>query len=275
MKTTTIVSMKFLKLKRRLNLPHFQAVGVLESLWVFATSNAQDGGIGRHSNEDLAAALEWQGDPDKLIDDLVHTGWLDAHPECRLCIHDWEEHAPNFVKAVVAKKKLPFMKAQKSAVELATKVDNHELPTEAVELPTLSSEPSSQAKPIQTKARLDNAIANTVSLSEKCNEMSHAAELTHLWVNSKKHSNQNEHHVAVLGQMTEKLRLGKLKFEKIKSAIQDPERDRTETLWRFWDRIEKPMKQQAWRPKSVEDAMADMALDPVKSKNLELAFNGN
>jgi hypothetical protein len=267
--------MKFLKLKRRLNLPHYVTVGVLESIWMFATSNAQDGGIGRHSNEDLAAAIEWQGNPDQLIDDLVSTGWLDVHPECRLCIHDWEDHAPNYVKAVVAKKRKPFMSAQKTEVELPTKVDNPELPTQEPELPTQGSQPSSLANTSQFNLRHDNAVANTVALSESCQGMSPAAELTHYWINLKLHSNSNENHVAVLKQMTEKLRLGKLKFEKLKAEITDPDRDKTETLYKFWDRMERPIKQQAWRPKSVEDAMADMALDPVKSKNLEFAFNGN
>ena len=277
MKTTTTLSMKFLKLKRRLGLPHYIVVGVLESLWMFATNNAMDGGIGRHSNEDLAAALEWQGDPDQLIDDLVSTGWLDAHPDCRLSIHDWQDHAPNFVKAVVAKKKQPFMNPP---IELPTKAV--ELPTQAPELPTLSSEPivanpelptikSSLVKPSQVNSSQAQAVANTIALIKSCDGMTPEAELTHLYRDACKNGSRNEDFPTVLKQMAEKLRLGKITFEAIKKAILDPQRDKTEYLYGFWKRFER----QAWKPKSQQEAMTDMAADPVKSPNLEYAFNGH
>jgi hypothetical protein len=34
---------------------------------------------------------------------LVETGWLDEHAEHRLVVHDWHQHAPNWVKGVVAR----------------------------------------------------------------------------------------------------------------------------------------------------------------------------
>lgn len=271
MKTTTTLSMKFLKLKRRLGLPQYIVVGVLETLWVFATSNAMDGGIGRHSNEDLAAALEWQGCPDKLIADLVSTGWLDVHPECRLCIHDWQDHAPNFVKAVIAKKGIPFMNPP---IELPT------LSSEPIvanpELATQSSEPSSlvlpsQEKPSEFLSRQAQAVANTIALIKNCEGMTPEAELARLYKEVSENGSRNEDLPMVLRQMTEKLRLGKITFEAIKKAILDPQRDKTEYLYGFWKRFER----QAWKPKSQQEAMAEMAADPIKSPNLEYAFNGH
>lgn len=97
MKNQTIQSTKFLKLKRRLKIPTFQVVGLLESLWILTATNTPDGGIGRRSNEDIAAFMEWDDDHDCLIEHLVETGWIDKDPVHRLVIHDWTDHAPKWV----------------------------------------------------------------------------------------------------------------------------------------------------------------------------------
>lgn len=98
MKMATTESIKFKKLKRTLKLKDWQVVGVLESLWMFACRNAPEGDVGRWSNEDIAAAMEWDGDADELIAALVNERWLDESEEHRLVIHDWADHAPNWLK---------------------------------------------------------------------------------------------------------------------------------------------------------------------------------
>ena len=97
MKHSTLTSMKFLRLKRALGLPTYQVAGVLEMLWGFAATNAMDGGIGRFTNEDIAAFMEWPHDHNKLIEDLINAGWIDEREDCRLGIHDWEDHCPTWV----------------------------------------------------------------------------------------------------------------------------------------------------------------------------------
>lgn len=96
-------NLKFLKLKRRLGMPYYVVVGLLESLWLFTQTNAPHGDIGRHTNEDIASGIEWDGDHDKLINDLISCGWVDECPENRLLIHDWEDHVPNYLKGAMAK----------------------------------------------------------------------------------------------------------------------------------------------------------------------------
>lgn len=103
MKTQTPAKLKFARLKQRLKLPHFQIVGVLESLWLTTYVNAPDGNIGRLSNEEIAAAIEYDGDPDELVAALVATGWLDAHERFRLIVHDWSEHCANHHRGAYAK----------------------------------------------------------------------------------------------------------------------------------------------------------------------------
>ena len=102
MKIGTTQLIKFLHLKRSLGLTHYAAVGLLESLWMFASKNSPQGDIGKHSNEDIACMIEWDGDPDELIDTFLKYQWLDAHAEHRLVIHDWSDHAPNWLKGNLA-----------------------------------------------------------------------------------------------------------------------------------------------------------------------------
>jgi hypothetical protein len=98
MKAGTESKLKFLGLKRQLRLPFWQVVGVLEALWHTTLRNAPDGDIGRLTNEEIAAAIEWDGDADELISALVKSRWLDADPDFRLIVHDWSEHCPNYLK---------------------------------------------------------------------------------------------------------------------------------------------------------------------------------
>lgn len=98
-KKDTPSKMKFKVLKRRLGLPFYRAVGLLESLWWVTTNNAPAGDIGRLSNEEIAASLEWENDPDELIQTLIDCGWIDTHDDHRLVVHDWATHVPNWLKA--------------------------------------------------------------------------------------------------------------------------------------------------------------------------------
>lgn len=97
MKKDTISKHKFRVLKRRLAKPAYVVVGVLELLWLTTQISAVEGDIGRLSNEEIAAALEWEGDADQLVSTLVESGWLDADPEFRLIVHGWSEHVPNYL----------------------------------------------------------------------------------------------------------------------------------------------------------------------------------
>lgn len=108
MKMTAPQSLKFSKLKRRLALPHWQAVGLLESIWLFTQVNAPAGDIGRHTDEDIAAGIEWHGDPTQLIDALIDCGWLDRSEAHRVIVHDWQDHVPKYLKGAMAKNGKPF-----------------------------------------------------------------------------------------------------------------------------------------------------------------------
>lgn len=78
--------------------------GLLELLWATTAESCKRGNIGRFSNEDIAMAVEFDGDADKFVEALVETGWLDEDDEFRLVVHDWAEHCPNYIKGNIAHK---------------------------------------------------------------------------------------------------------------------------------------------------------------------------
>lgn len=104
MKHQTTSLLKFKILHRRLGFRKVrETVGLLESLWMFCQHNAKRGDIGRFSDLELAIELEWDGDPEELIDALVESRWLDRCALNRLVVHDWEDHAPRWLKGVVSR----------------------------------------------------------------------------------------------------------------------------------------------------------------------------
>jgi len=85
----------------RMKAPKYHVSGLLEELWQFTAKNAPLGDVGKFDNADIAAMVEWEGDPDELVDMLIDCGWLDESKEWRLVVHDWHDHAPNYVKGNV------------------------------------------------------------------------------------------------------------------------------------------------------------------------------
>lgn len=80
------------RLSAILKIPKYQAVGILESVFNFTALYAKRGDIGKWTNAEIAAAIEWQGDPDALINALADARWLDRCTKHRLLVHDWEHH---------------------------------------------------------------------------------------------------------------------------------------------------------------------------------------
>jgi hypothetical protein len=104
MKSGALTSVKLMRLKRTLGLTQYQAVGLLECLWHFTAHNTPDGGIGRYTDDDIAAVLEWENAAAELIGALIESGWIDRHQDGSLWVHDWLEHCPTWVKGVAANK---------------------------------------------------------------------------------------------------------------------------------------------------------------------------
>lgn len=96
MKRGTIEHPKMLMLEAQLGIARYEVVGIMESLWHWASRYAIQGDIGKWSNVAIAKGIGWSKDPDSLIDALISSGWVDQIDGTeRLVIHDVKDHADN------------------------------------------------------------------------------------------------------------------------------------------------------------------------------------
>lgn len=115
MKRQAIKHPKTLELADRLGMGTWAAVGVLQSLWSWASEYAPDGRV-TCSPRVLARALDWEFDEARLIEALVGAGWLDplspgtaseGRPEGAgaggWLIHGWSEHCEDSVHMALAR----------------------------------------------------------------------------------------------------------------------------------------------------------------------------
>ncbi len=124
MKLGTLDLTKFKRLVRQLGETIRGTVGLLELIWMRAAKDCPQGDVGRLSNLEIAIMADWSEDPDALVTALVDCGWLDPSEPNRLLIHDWPEHAPNWLRGVVKKKYGGFLLYGSQPCDT-----NHELPT--------------------------------------------------------------------------------------------------------------------------------------------------
>jgi hypothetical protein len=104
MKAGTQNHLKTKRLKRLLKRPLYQIVGVLETLWLLAADCADEGNIGKFTDEEIADYLEWDGNPVELVRALSDAGWTDLDASGRPVIHGWIEHCPEYIKDRIRKR---------------------------------------------------------------------------------------------------------------------------------------------------------------------------
>jgi hypothetical protein len=109
LKREALTHTKLKRLCRRLNIPTWQGVGLLESIWHLTAREAPRGDIGKLSDEDIALAIDYRGDESQLVEALVASGWIDRDPVERLCIHDWHDHADDAVHMKLARGRQYFV----------------------------------------------------------------------------------------------------------------------------------------------------------------------
>jgi hypothetical protein len=89
---------KFARLKMLLRSTKGPTLGYLEALWHFTGRYTPQGNIGKYSDEEIEAWIEWEGEPGALIAALLKAGWVDASEEHRLIVHDYHQHADDAAK---------------------------------------------------------------------------------------------------------------------------------------------------------------------------------
>lgn len=106
MKSGTENKLKFKQLQRRLDLPLWQARGLLDTLWNFVATNCPAGDLGRFTDEEIATGIDWRGDAQELIQAFLDARWVDSNPDprVRLLVHDWPEHCEDTVHKALARR---------------------------------------------------------------------------------------------------------------------------------------------------------------------------
>lgn len=95
---------KFAAFKTMLQLPKGAALGWLESVWHFTGRFTPQGNIGKYSDQQIEAWVEWDGLPGVLVVALLECGWLDKSTEYRLIVHDWHQYADVIVHTELARR---------------------------------------------------------------------------------------------------------------------------------------------------------------------------
>lgn len=143
---------KMHRLARALGVPRAQAAGHLEFLWHWTAKFAPRGDVGRFQDVDIEQGADWKGPAGALVSALEAEGWLDPHPEVRLIVHDWHEHADDAVKKLLARKGLSFyVSCPDNGGQRRTPADNGSLP-EPLPLPLPLTTPPPPSQPPEAPA---------------------------------------------------------------------------------------------------------------------------
>ena len=96
--------------------------------------------------------MGYDGDADELVAALVDCHWLDRHEVYRLVVHDWHDHAPNYLRGNLARHGRPFV--TQLAVQLAKQAAK-ESTKQAAKQPTTCTVPPNLTKPDPTQPQIE------------------------------------------------------------------------------------------------------------------------
>lgn len=116
MKLDALEHPKILDFAARLGVTRPTALGHLELLWAFTGKHAPQGDIGKWPDGAIARACDYMGDPNLFLQSLLQSGLIDSDVAHRYVIHDWDEHAPRWVRAKLAKAKQGFICSSRTVV---------------------------------------------------------------------------------------------------------------------------------------------------------------
>ena len=100
------------KLARLLGVSVPTAVGHLHGLWYWALDFADAGAVGQFDAEEIADAVMWDGEPQKLVEALEKSGFLDRNEE-GVFIHDWRDYAGHFAQMREVKREQARIRKQR------------------------------------------------------------------------------------------------------------------------------------------------------------------
>lgn len=120
---------KTLALAERLDIPACYVVGILECLWQWVAEHRPTGDLTASTPRQIAIAIGYEPDrkrpADGLVDALSAAGFLDVGE--RLLVHDWSDHAPDYVHTRLARAGLTFADGRSPSDRKLTKDERAQL----------------------------------------------------------------------------------------------------------------------------------------------------
>lgn len=149
MKQGTQIHPKFKSLAKALKIHQYEAVGILESIWMMACQfSGDDGDLSRFTPQEIADWMDWCGDSKELIDALVGCRWLDSI-DGSLKVHDWMDHRPHYLKDRFRKQQDP-RNTGKAAAASKGSLDAPGSSGNFQEVPGVSDPSLVQSSPVQS-----------------------------------------------------------------------------------------------------------------------------
>lgn len=89
---------KVVRLSKLLNCKRVEAIGLVVSLWAAAMDLEPDGDLSEWQESEIAEACFWRGVPNKLVQALVKSGFIDNGQG--MVLHDWMAYQGSYRKAL-------------------------------------------------------------------------------------------------------------------------------------------------------------------------------
>jgi len=80
------------RLCKKLKINPRESVGLVVCLWLYALKENPDGVMIDRTDEDIADAIHWDGDPADLLEALISSGFIERTEDGWVSVYDWHEH---------------------------------------------------------------------------------------------------------------------------------------------------------------------------------------
>ncbi len=108
------------RLSRLLKIPAVHVTGHLHFFWHWCMDFAKDGDLSRYAADDIADAVEWEGDPKAFLNSMIQCGFIDDI-DGKLKVHDWDDYGGKYLlekqRDAERKKKPSCAKQPKKSME--------------------------------------------------------------------------------------------------------------------------------------------------------------
>lgn len=98
MKMAAQRSPKIARLQQLSGMSYRETIATVELLWLFTMEQTPQGDLGKWTDADIETACDWNDEPGFLVACLIEAVLLDPCTAHRLVVHDWADHAPEFLQ---------------------------------------------------------------------------------------------------------------------------------------------------------------------------------